>query len=119
MEQTVKPVKTIEEATPTYGVPVLLFLNFIVGLIQLSLGLRFIFKLLAANSNQLIVSWLYALTTPLVDPFRGMFGLLPSTSGLVEWSTLVAMIAYAVVSYIVIELVTILLASISARSASE
>lgn len=112
MAKQVKEVQTIDQVTPAYGVTVLRLINFLVGIVQFGLGLRFIFKLLAANSANQFVSFIYSVTQPLVLPFIGIFGPVSAeNAGVVEWSVLVAMIVYAILSYILVELVTIALVS--------
>src|SRR6266702_3390723 len=48
-------------------------INFIIGIVEFFLGFRFIFLLFGANPAAPFVSWLYATTEPLLNPFRNMF----------------------------------------------
>lgn len=75
-------------------------LVFVFSLMEGMLLLRVILKLVAANPQTPFVEWVYSTTYPLVYPFLGMF---PSgIQGLsyeIEFSTIVAMVMYAIVGY--------------------
>ena len=47
--------------------------NFVFTIIEILLGLRFIFRLFAANSSAPFVDWLYRTSGVLVSPFHGIF----------------------------------------------
>lgn len=72
------------------------FTNFVLGIIETLLGLRFIFRLFAANSTAPFVNWLYDVTDVLISPFRGIFAS-PVLEGrsIFDITTLIAMIIYA------------------------
>lgn len=85
--------------------------NVIVSLIELALAFRFILLLMGANPGSVFVSFVYTLTTPLMIPFRAVFGTAAvAEGGTVDWSILVAMLVYAILGYIINELITLLLA---------
>jgi len=68
---------------------------FIFGLIEALLGLRFVFKLIAVNPNNPFASLLYSITDLLLTPFASLASA-PSAGGMVlELSTLLAMLIYA------------------------
>ena len=80
-------------------------LYYVLNVIETLLALRFLFKMLGANSGSGFTNFLYRLTNPLVVPFRGI---LPSTSAngsLLEWSTIIAMLIYALIVYAVVKLI--------------
>jgi hypothetical protein len=81
-------------------------INVIVGIIELLLAVRLVLELLGANAGAPFVAWLYNASWNLVAPFSGAF---PSISlggnSLIDFSTVFAMIAYAVLAWIVIKLV--------------
>lgn len=81
-------------------------IGFVIGIIELFLGFRFIFRLLGANTGAPFVNWLYETTDPLINPFRGIFPT-PKIEGIfaVEFTTLVALIVYMLAGYILLELV--------------
>ena len=57
--------------TPVWTVTSVVTLIFTV--LEVLLLLRFIFKLVGANANQALVSFLYRITEPLTRPFQGIF----------------------------------------------
>ncbi len=72
--------------------------NLVFSVIMLLLGLRFVFRLFAANSVAPFVSWIYNTTDELIYPFRGIF---PSPvvdgSFVFDVTTLVALVIYALI----------------------
>lgn len=82
---------------------------FIIGLVQLLLTLRLILLLLGASAGSPFVSFIYDLSAPFVAPFAGIF---PSTNlgGFVlEWATIIAMIAYSIIGWIITKLLSLAL----------
>jgi len=49
-------------------------ISFILGMIELVLGFRFIFLLVGANPIAPFVAWIYNISIPLVAPFAGVLG---------------------------------------------
>jgi hypothetical protein len=71
----------------------------LVGLLEGLLALRFIFKLIGVNAANAFASLLYAVTDLFVAPFASLTSA-PSASGMVlEVSTLIAMIVYALIGW--------------------
>lgn len=84
---------------------------FVVGVIEILLGLRFVMKLLGANPNSGFVDFIYTLSGVLVAPFRGIFSS-PTTEGDVvtsvfESATLVAMLIYLLLGWGLVKLLTL------------
>lgn len=77
----------------------------ILNVIEIILALRLIFRLLGANPNNGLVSFLYNVSAPLVAPFVGIFRQPVTGSSVLEWSTVIAMIIYAIVAYLIIQLI--------------
>jgi hypothetical protein len=81
-------------------------INVIIGIIELLLAIRLVFELLGANAGAGFVAWIYNASWNLVAPFSGAF---PSISlggnSLIDFSTILAMIVYAILGWIVIKLV--------------
>ena len=74
------------------------------GLIDLIIGLRFVFLLLGVNSMSQIVSWIYSWSNHLVAPFDGIFGQHSVTTGpgvvthgVFDWTALIALVVYGLV----------------------
>jgi hypothetical protein len=80
------------------------------GLAELILGLRFILKLFGANASNVFVNWVYETSAAVLDPFRGIFPTQVFKSAFViEFSTLFAIIIYALIAMLlvyVVELIT-------------
>ena len=75
------------------------------GIIELVVGLRFVFLLVGANPASAFVSWIYQWSGPLVAPFNGIFGNHAVTAGpgvvthsVLDWSSLVALIIYGLIA---------------------
>lgn len=73
--------------------------NYILGIIEALLLLRFVFKLAGANPGAGIVSFIYSLTDVFMAPFRFIFPTSAAGEVRLEWSILVAMAMYALIVY--------------------
>ncbi|MBI2590793.1 MAG: YggT family protein [Candidatus Blackburnbacteria bacterium] len=81
-------------------------INLVIGLIELLLAIRLLLRLFAANPATPFVRWTYETSQPLVNPFLGIFPNPVLTGGLViEFSTLVALVVYAIAGYVLAELI--------------
>ena len=85
---------------------------FIFGVLEFLLLFRLIFKLLGANPTSGFVSLIYSITQLFVLPFNGIFPLSTTegavTTAILEPSTLVAVVVYAILAWGIIQLVAIL-----------
>ncbi len=80
--------------------------NFIFALASISLLVRFVLRLLGANPEAPIVSFIYTSTNALLNPFRGIFDQYPVTNaGVIEFSTLIAIGAYLLLAWLIIEFI--------------
>ena len=78
------------------------------GILEAALALRFLFKLIGVNEANTFASFLYGLTNLFVLPFESLIGA-PSTVGMTfEFSTLIAMIIYALIGWALERLVYVL-----------
>jgi hypothetical protein len=88
-------------------------INVIVGIIELLLAIRLVLELLGASAGAPFVAWIYDASWNLVAPFSGAF---PSISlgsaSLIDFSTILAMIAYAALGWIVTRLVFFVFSSL-------
>ncbi len=78
---------------------------FVLGVLEVILLLRFVFRLLGANEGNGFVMFLYGLSHVFVAPFNGIFN--DQTIGNVsvfEVSTLVAMLLYALIAWGIVSL---------------
>jgi len=82
--------------------------------IEVLLLVRFILKLLGANAEQALVSLIYAITDPLIAPFRGIFAQ-PAGTPVVEIATLLSIVFFVLVAALILAIVR---ASTGRRGAS-
>jgi uncharacterized protein YggT (Ycf19 family) len=83
------------------------FIWFVAALIDTLVGIRFVLKLFAASPLSSFVSLLYAITNPLVAPFRNIFPV-SGTSGFVfEPASLVALVIYPLIALALVSLIRI------------
>ncbi|HEY0755246.1 MAG TPA: hypothetical protein VGD98_14900 [Ktedonobacteraceae bacterium] len=73
---------------------------FLLGVLEVIMGLRFIFRLLGANSDNAFIMALYSFSHAFVGPFSTIFNNQSIGSrSFFEWSTLVAMLIYALIAW--------------------
>ncbi|HYT34366.1 MAG TPA: hypothetical protein VEL69_04975 [Ktedonobacteraceae bacterium] len=84
------------------------FLQWLAIVVELTLGLRFFFKLIGASPNNIFASFIYALTNVLLLPFNNLINN-PSlhSNQAFEWTTLIAMGIYAVIFWLLRKLIHI------------
>lgn len=80
---------------------------FIFGLFEALIAIRVVLRLLAANPNSSFASLIYSLTRPLVAPFRGLFTDPNMGRAVFEFSSLVAIVVYALIAYALVRLLYI------------
>lgn len=72
---------------------------YILGVIEALLTFRVFLKLLAANQNAGFTRFIYSITEPLAAPFKGILGTSVSNGSTIEWSTIIAGVAYLSVAW--------------------
>ncbi|MGH2510666.1 MAG: hypothetical protein ACRDHZ_25105 [Ktedonobacteraceae bacterium] len=86
---------------------------FILGALEVILGLRFIFRLLGASVASDFTTFLYNLSHGFIIPFNGIFNdQTLGTRSVFELSTLVAMLIYALIAWGLVTLCRVLFAPI-------
>lgn len=83
---------------------------YLVGALELLLGLRFLLRLTAANQDNTFANFIYGLSEPFVSPFSTLF-VSPTFNGsrnIFDINLLVAMVAYLVLMFLVVRLIRIL-----------
>ena len=70
-------------------------INIVVGIIELLLTFRLIFKFLAVNTDTPFVAWLYGVTAPLVAPFAKILPNWELSGFVVDFATVAALIVFA------------------------
>ena len=78
------------------------FINIVVGIIELLLTFRLIFKFLVVNAGTPFVAWLYGVTALLVAPFAKISPDLKFSGFVVDFATLAALIVYAIAGYLIL-----------------
>ena len=78
------------------------FINIVVGIIELLLTFRLIFKFLVVNAGTPFVAWLYGVTAPLVAPFAKILPDWKFSGFVVDFATLAALIVYAIAGYLIL-----------------
>lgn len=81
---------------------------YILGIIEVILASRVFLKLLGAYSGSGFTAFIYALSNPFALPFAGILRTSQTSTSVIEWSTLIAMIVYAVVAYGIVELLQLI-----------
>lgn len=72
---------------------------YILGLVEVLLGFRFVLKALGANSFVGFTNLVYSLTTPFVAPFNGILRIDITENSTIEWSTIIAALVYLCVAW--------------------
>lgn len=75
------------------------------GILELIVGLRFVFQLIGANASNSIVTWVYDASTPFVAPFSGILGqdatvvngIGAATTSVFDWPALIALIVIGLI----------------------
>ena len=102
------PVKS--KATASQTVEYLVY--FLFGVLEILLVFRLVFKLTGASLSSSFVGLIYGLTGIFIAPFEGIFhrGFAQGveTTAVLEPSTLVAIIVYAVIAWGIVKLIRIL-----------
>ncbi|HEY7346950.1 MAG TPA: YggT family protein [Ktedonobacterales bacterium] len=82
---------------------------FLLSVLEVILGLRWLFRLLGANTDNDFISFLYGISHPFVAPFNGIFNDQSlGRQGVFEFSTLIAMLVYALIAWGLVALINLL-----------
>jgi uncharacterized protein YggT (Ycf19 family) len=90
----------------------------IVGVVDVLIAARFLGKLFGASSQSAFVNFIYQVSSPLVAPFKGIFGNGGSSTNSFETASLVAIVAYAVIGWGLVVLIRIITAPRGTRPAT-
>lgn len=71
----------------------------VVSLVSVLLGIRFLLKLLGGSSQAGFVTFMYDITQPLVAPFHGIFNTTVQGRSILEPESLVAIVVYALIGW--------------------
>ncbi len=86
---------------------------YILGIFEAFFAFRLVFKFLGANPGSTFVSFIYTITGVFLAPFRGIFRSAVNqgieTKSILEPTTIIAMIVYALIAYGIVSLIEILI----------
>src|SRR5665647_2457304 len=86
---------------------------YILGLLEVLLGFRLVFKLLGANPGSGFVSFIYSISEVFLVPFNAIFRSASTrgieTEALLEPSTIIAMAVYALIAWGIVKLMAIIM----------
>jgi uncharacterized protein YggT (Ycf19 family) len=77
-------------------------INIVASIVELLLLFRLIFKFLVVNAGAPFVAWIYNITTPLIAPFAKIAPNWKYAGFVVDFATLVAIIAYSIAGYLLL-----------------
>ncbi|GCE24334.1 YggT family protein [Dictyobacter kobayashii] len=82
---------------------------FLLGVLEVVLGLRFLFRLFGASEASSFIRFLYDLSHPFVTIFNGIFNdQTIGSAGVFEISTILAMLIYALIAWGIVSLVRVI-----------
>lgn len=81
----------------------------IAGFVEILVGLRILFKLLAANAGNGFVNFMYNLSGVFVNPFQGIVADVKSGGSVLEINSLISMLIFALLAWGVLKLVWLVL----------
>lgn len=77
---------------------------YVLGVLEALLAFRFLLKLLGANPAAGFTSFVYSLSYPFTLPFSSVFGASQVSGSVFEWTTLLAMVVYALLALAIVKL---------------
>lgn len=83
---------------------------FVLGVLEVIMGLRLLFRLLGANEDNSFITFLYSLSHVFVGPFNGIFNDQALGRSVFELSTVVAMLVYALIAWGLVSLFRLIFA---------
>ncbi|HEY5540301.1 MAG TPA: hypothetical protein VIL41_02480 [Coriobacteriia bacterium] len=78
---------------------------FVFGVIEVLIAVRFVLKLLGANSEAGFVRFMYGVSGVFMAPFNAIFSTQRVAASRLEWSALVAIAVYALIAWGVVMLI--------------
>lgn len=76
---------------------------YILAVIEVLLGVRFLLRLLAANPTAGFTKFIYGVSGVFAGPFLAVFRASRAQGNVFEWSTLLAMAVYALIAYLIVK----------------
>jgi uncharacterized protein YggT (Ycf19 family) len=78
------------------------FISIVVGIIELLLTFRFIFKFLVVNTGTPFVAWVYKVTEPLAAPFAKILPNWKISGFVVDFATVAAIVVFAIAGSLIL-----------------
>lgn len=78
------------------------------GVLEALIGLRVVFKLIAANPNNAFAALVYSVTEPFLWPFYGLTGTPAAEGHVFEISSIIAMFVYALLAWVIVRLIWVI-----------
>ena len=82
--------------------------NLMISVVGALLGIRFILKLFGANPSNGFVNWVYQASGEILGPFRGVFPEQNLDGFVIEFSTIFAMMMYAILGMLLFYVIDLL-----------
>lgn len=106
---TNQPAVNTGSAQSAYGTKKAIFrlyqvIWYALGVVEVLLVSRILLKLIGANLTSGFTSFIYSISAPLAAPFKGVLGVSTSMDSVIEWSTIIAMVVYAVIAFGIVKL---------------
>ncbi len=102
----IQPIATLPTASPSYRAAQVVYL--VLGIVEALLLIRVVLKLLAANASTGFAGLIYGVSGPLVAPFKGIFPTPTAQNNVLELSSLVAIVVYALIAWGLVRALSIL-----------
>ena len=90
----------------------------VIGVVDVLIAGRFLLKLLGASAQSSFVGFIYGVTSPLVEPFRGIFPTSGTANNIFEPAALVAIAVFALIAWGAVVLIRIATAPKGTRPAA-
>jgi len=102
----------VTKAEPVKSFPVVKIIYFILGVLEVFLGLRLILRLLGASPDNVFVPFIYNVTRIFIAPFFGIFSTAATqgaeTDAVLEPATIIAMLIYALLAWGIVKFIIII-----------
>jgi hypothetical protein len=98
----------LERANIRYWATTVIY--FLLGVLEVILALRWLFRLLGANTDNSFITLLYGISHPFVAPFNGIFNdQALGKQSVFEFSTLIALLVYALIAWGLVSLINLMM----------
>jgi hypothetical protein len=77
---------------------------YLCDLLEIILAFRFFLRFAGANPDAGFSSFVYTISWPFVEPFFAVFRTTVVAGSAIEWTTLLAMVVYAIIAWIIVSL---------------